>query len=99
METLFDQKSKLQKNFEEFDKANPEVWDEFKKTAFSLIEKGHKRYGAKAIFEVIRYKKALETNGTEFKLNNNLAAYYARKFINLYPQYADFFETRKVKNV
>jgi hypothetical protein len=97
METLFDQKSRLQQAFDEFDAENPEVWKEFRRIAFELIEKGFKRYGAKAIFEVIRYKKAIETNGSEFKLNNNLAAYYARKFINLYPNHADFFQTRKVK--
>jgi len=97
--TLFDMKSKLQAEFEEFDKANPDVWAEFKAIAFRLIEKGVKHYGAKAIFEVIRYKKTVETTGSEFKLNNDFTAYYARKFINLYPQYADFFETRKVKNV
>jgi len=98
MRTLFDLKSKLQQDFENFDRENPEVWSEFRRIAFSLIDKGRKNYGAKAIFEIIRYHRTIYTNDIDFKLNNNLTAYYARKFVNLYPEYKGFFETRKIKD-
>jgi len=92
LKTLFDQlvKSKLQTAFERYDAENPQVWEQFKEIAFDLIERGRKHYGAKAIFEVIRYHRATQTNDPDFKLNNNFTAFYARKFINLYPQYKDF---------
>ena len=88
-------KSKLQKAFEKFDKENPKVWEKFETLTFRLINKGIEHYGAKAIWECIRFKHALRTKGGEFKLNNNFTAFYARKFIDKYPQYKGFFELRK----
>ena len=81
--------------FEEYGKQNPEIWQEFEKIALQLIFKGVKRYGAKAIFEIIRYHRFLENRGDKFKVNNNYTAGYARKFVEKYPQYKDFFEMRR----
>ena len=75
-----------------FDRDNPEVWYEFERLALDLMERTN-HYGAKAIFEVMRFHRALETDDTQFKLNNNYTSYYARKFNLKYN--TDFFETRQ----
>ena len=95
MKTLFDKS--IQEKFEEFDRANPKVWGLFVQFAFRAINRGFNHYGAKTIFEAIRYYTDVHTTDPEFKLNNNYTAYYARKFMAEYPDYDGFFETRKVK--
>jgi len=96
MPTIFDcpAKTRLELDFEKFDKKNPHVWELFVKFAFQSINKGFSHYGAKTIFEAIRYHCDITTIGSEFKLNNNYTAYYARKFHKAFPLYGNFFETR-----
>jgi len=95
METLFDTVEKT--TAEQFDAANPQVWYEFERIALQVAGRGHKHYGAKAIFEVIRFRRAIETTDADFKLNNNLTPYYARKFMERHPEYDGFFEIRRSK--
>jgi len=97
MTILFDTKSQLQQDFEEFDRENPKMWELFKKFAFRAIRKGFKHYGAKTIFEAIRYHCNIVTSDPDFKLNNNYTAYYARKFHRTFPEYDGFFETRRIR--
>jgi len=94
--TLFDQPRTLS-DFERYDKEHPEIWNLFVKITFKLIRRGKKHYGAKAVFEIIRYHRVIQYNDSEFKANNSYTAYYARKFMKMYPQYDGFFETRKAK--
>jgi len=94
-ETLFDT-DKLQQAFDKFDAENPQVWNAFKAVTLRVISSGFEHYGAKAIWEYIRFNFAMKTGG-EFKLNNNYTAFYARKFIEKYPQFEGFFELRKRK--
>jgi len=80
--------------FESYDAENPEIWSAFKEFTFQLIDRGVKHYGAKAIFEAIRYHITIEKRDGDFKLNNNFTANYARKFLTLFPRHAGFFEIR-----
>ena len=95
MDTLFDKPETLG-DFEAYDLAHPQIWNEFKKTTFLLISKRFKHYSAKAIFEIVRFHRSIETGETP-KLNNNWTAYYARKFMKQNPVYGGFFETRRSK--
>ena len=95
--------SQIRLNFDEFTEQfcqyhldNPHIYIEFKKLALRLIRKGRKHYGAKAIFEVIRFNNALKGND-QLKINNNFTPYYARLFAKDYPKHKDFFNTRKSK--
>lgn len=102
MNTLWDDIADTRTNaqkFMDFDRDNPEVYQQLKMLAFSLIDKGINRYGIAALFEVLRYHSAIETNDPDFKLNNNHKAFYARKFIADFPCYKDFFELRERKAV
>lgn len=83
---------------EQYDKDHSDIWIEFEKIALNLIDRGIKHYGAKAIFEIIRYWRTIKKiEDKDFKVNNNYTQYYAKKFMNKYPEYDGFFEIRERK--
>ena len=82
-----------------FDAANPAVYIEFDKADTRLIETGVRHYGAKAIFEYLRFGTAVRGRGDIFKLNNNYTAYYARKWEENHPEYAGFFSMRRTNGM
>ncbi len=85
----------LEDKFVEFHVKNPDVYALFKKFAFEALKAGRKRLSTKLIIERIRWESYIKTQQTdEFKINNNHTAYYARLFMEDYPQYKDFFATR-----
>lgn len=84
----------IQIKFNQFDNDNPHVYAAFRDRALRAVKSGLKKYSAKTIIEVIRWHYDIETKGDELLLNNNYTAYYARKFMDEYPMYRGFFETR-----
>jgi len=77
----------------EYDEKHPEIWTEFVRIAKVLKSKGHKRYSARGIFEVIRFEAPL-TLFDEYKVNNNFTKYYALKLMKEYKEFEGFFEIR-----
>lgn len=84
------------KEFLEYHKTNPHLYDAFKAVAFDAMRMGFKTYGANGIFEIIRWKRAERGDG-EFKINNNFAPLFARLFANEFPQHENFFRFRRSK--
>lgn len=82
--------------FVQFHKANPHIWELFKKYTFQAINAGREHYGSACIFERIRWHLQVETSGGDLKLNNNFRAYYARLFHVAYPNTDGFFQNRKL---
>lgn len=83
--------------FQRFHAENPAVYAQLERLAFRLKNKGVQRWGIKALWEVLRYELAIATNAdvSDYKLNNNHTAYYARLLMERNPEdLADFFETR-----
>lgn len=80
-----------------FSKQHPHVSVLFVKFTKEIISRGFKNYSVNAIFERIRWEtdKADVDGKSSFKLNNNYRAWYARKFMERYPEYDGFFRTRK----
>lgn len=79
---------------------NPQIWRQFRLLAVKLKAKGIDRWGAKAIWEVLRFELALkaQTTGEKFALNNNYTSRFARKLMEEEPEeFAGFFETRTLK--
>tara|TARA_R100001086_G_scaffold240621_1_gene166881 strand:- start:78 stop:446 length:369 start_codon:yes stop_codon:yes gene_type:complete len=80
-----------------FHSEHPEVWDLFVRFTKEILRRGFKHYSVNAIFERIRWE--VDTVGRndqyEFKLNNNYRAFYARRFMRMYPQHDGFFRTRR----
>lgn len=90
----------LDRQFIEFDRQNPRIYQEFRRLAVSAKRKGHDRWSAKGIFEVVRWNLAMNTNTpvTDYKLNNNLTSRMARKLIKEdAEEWQDFFELRRLK--
>lgn len=84
------------KSFKQYDQENPQIYTEFKRLAFQLINRGYRHIGAKQIFEVIRWNTMVSGNDG-FKVNNNYAPNYSRKFENDHPTYAGIFRKRLCK--
>jgi len=88
--TLFDTK------FEEYHRKNPQVFEMFKRFTFQKINQGVKRLGASAVAERIRWETSVGGDDG-FKINNNYRAYYARLFMQKYPEHAGLFQLRTSK--
>ena len=73
---------------------NPQVYAKFEEFTFQVIGSGRKYSGAKMIFERLRYYSTVEANG-QFKLNNDMTAFYARLFEDKNKQYDGFFRKRR----
>lgn len=85
----------LDQQFAEFHEQNPHVYEMLRRLALDAARHGRK-LGIAMLFEVLRWQYAMNTNdqASEFKLNNNYRAFYARLLMEREPELADYFETR-----
>ena len=83
--------------FEKYDTENPQIWEAFKKYAFQAKAKGFKNYGAKGIFEIIRWHTGVTAETGDYKIGNNYTPDYARKMMKEFPEFEGFFRTRELK--
>ena len=80
--------------FIEFHRRNPHIYHLLKDYAL-LVKRAGRKIGMKALFERIRWDYMVQSRSqTEYKLNNNFTAYYARLLMDAEPELAGFFETR-----
>lgn len=88
----------LDEKFSRFLQENPHVFRQFRMLAVKLKAKGIERYGAKSLWEVLRWKLAVQTNAPlgSPRLDNSLVSRMARKLMEE-EEFADFFETRQLK--
>ena len=91
---LYPDKLSIEEEAQRFHENNPQVAVELLSLAHQLRRRGHRRYGIAGLFEVLRYQRALSTYGSEFKLNNNFRAFYARFLMKYDPRLDGFFEVR-----
>lgn len=75
--------------YEEFERFALKAWRAWK-------DGGAKPVGAEVIRGRVRYEAAIEKKG-EFKVNNNLTPFLARKFMDQQPQCEGFFKLRELK--
>ena len=76
---------------------NQPVWDAFVSYTLDAIKK-NRVVGAKAVMERVRWEVEIDKQ-TEFKVNNNYTAYFARLFSLFYPQHSAYFETRETRGL
>ena len=88
----------IETRFEKFHALNPHVFNALRDLALSLKRGGQRQYSIAALFEVLRFRGALRTQGDGFKLNNSYRALYARKLMKDVPDLQGFFETRRRHN-
>ena len=79
-----------------FHRQNPKVWEYFVRFTFEVIHRGFKHYSVNGVFERIRWETdEADTDGkSTFKLNNNYRAFFARWFMDTYPEHNGFFRIR-----
>ena len=80
--------------FDDFHRKNPHVMQELIGMALDLKRNGIDEWGIGALFEVLRFRRAMKTTGDEFKLNNNYRAFYSRKLMDAVPELKNFFRVR-----
>lgn len=79
-----------------YDQENPHVFTLFERFAREALNKGFKNFGAAAIIERMRWHTAMESTDEQFKISANHTAFYARKLMAQYPEFAGFFRTQAV---
>lgn len=89
--------------FRAYHHANPNIFAEFLKLSYRLMDLGFKHYGAKCILENVRYhidlKQGAKGDGTGFKLNNDFFSYYARLAAVYDSRFMEFFNFRKTEGL
>lgn len=86
----------IEVDFWAFHTAHPEVYQELRDMALRLRRQGRKHYGIKALYEVVRFQRALNARScADWKLNNNFTSLYARLLMQNEPALSDFFHVRR----
>ena len=88
----------IRDGFTAFNKANPHIFAAFEEQALKAIAKGRIKISSKLIINWIRWNEYLRSSDMNFKINDAYQSYYARYFIEKYPQHAGIFELRKLRN-
>lgn len=88
--------TEMWKQFEEYDKQNPQIFDAFCRFTRQCVREGHTKLGAHFIMHLIRWKSSVRGAGP-VKVNHNYFPYYARKFMKIYPEHQGLFELRQLK--
>lgn len=89
----------LEARFRAFHAANPAVYDELAALARRAKSKGYARYSIKALVELVRWHRSVETTTTDgepFRINNSHSSRYARLLMQQEADLAGFFETREI---
>jgi hypothetical protein len=82
--------------FQSFHRLNPFVYEQLKALALRLKKVGVKKYGMKALFEILRFNALLSVDN-KIKLSNNYTSLYARLLMQQEPELAGFFVTRTLR--
>jgi hypothetical protein len=89
--------SMAEQKFKRFHDLNPQVFNELVELALKMKRAGRKRYGINSLIEVVRWHRNLNTQGDEFKINNNFAPFYSRIIMLKAPELEGFFNLREQK--
>lgn len=80
----------------EFHRLNPKVYDLLVFYARQARDAGRRRVGIELLWNRMRWDFMVQTERTdEFKLNQNLKAWYARRILQLEPDLEGIFELRR----
>ena len=82
-------------DFERYDQDHPQVWRSFENFTMDAIRKGFGNYGARSIFELIRWHTGVNAEFPDgYKVNNTFTPHYARKFMQQHPEHDGYFRIR-----
>lgn len=94
---LFSEKPALRDLYNAWKAENPEIVKKFFEYADFAAKHG-KKFGAKLIWERMRWDAHFDTEGDEYKCNNNWPSHLIRDWMRARPHWAHLVETRKLKN-
>ena len=81
--------------FLEFHQAHPDVYALFKRFTLEVFRRGHRRFGARAIWERMRWHLAIDVaDEAAHKLNDHFVPYYARLVMLRNPHLDGMFSRR-----
>lgn len=86
-----------EERFERFLQRNPGIYAGFCQVARDLRGRGISHFGAKAILDVMRYQAAM-VGEKQPECDNDYLAWMARKLTSEDARFAEFFETRRMRN-
>ena len=75
-------------------KDNSHVYRRFCFIARKARRIGMKRWSARGVIHVMRWKSAIQDSDPTFKINNNISPMLARQAMKDYPELEGFFEVR-----
>ena len=84
------------KEWWEWHRANPLVWEYFERFSLEAVSKGRKKISHWLIINRIRWEVVMTTTGADFKICNNHIAFYARLFVKVHPQYRFIFNLKRM---
>lgn len=80
--------------FEKYNAEHPDAYRMFCRYAHEAIRAGAGKLGAKMVAERVRWQSRIMTGMDGYRINNNMTAFFARKFMRDYPAHAGIFATR-----
>lgn len=83
--------------FQQYHQANPHLYELYKSIALQLIQQNRRVIGSAHIFQKMRYEYQFKTDGSPFKIDNNFAPMYARKFVLEHLQFGHLFKFKQLK--
>lgn len=98
-EIFSDLAENIVRSFFIYHQENPQVYDLLLRFTKEVYVRGRRRYSIVAVFERVRWYTTIETNGDEFKLNNNYRSCYSRLIMHEHPQFNGMFSTRVTPGV
>lgn len=88
-------KESISNRFYRFHQRNPHVYNAIIELSKRMQKAGVKKFGMKGVFEYLRWQYAMQTQGDQYKLNNNYTSLYSRLIMEREAELRGFFETRK----
>tara|TARA_R100001244_G_scaffold54818_1_gene47180 strand:- start:967 stop:1332 length:366 start_codon:yes stop_codon:yes gene_type:complete len=86
----------IKAKFAEFHSEHPDVYQWVTQFTFELIDRGYENYSIDGVLMRVRWEKDIYYDtSVGFKINNNFSAFYARMFMEEYPDHEGFFRTRR----
>ena len=76
---------------------NPEVWECFERFALEAVQKGRTRLSHWLLINRVRWETFIVTTGRDYKISNEMIAWYARLWKAKHPQHADLFKTKRMR--
>jgi len=85
-------------HFERFHAADPIVYELFCRFTLEAIRRGRERFGARLVWERIRWHTRIEIDSEDdYQMNDHYVPWYARLFMEDHPEHEGIFETRHAK--